>query len=538
MFRDRFWLSVLFTIPVLVWSPMIQDWLGFDAPSFPGSARIPFLFGTVVFVYGGRPFLHGGLREIRDRQPGMMLLISLAIAVAFVSSVATELGVVRPGVLVGARAADRRHAAGALAGDEGARVRPPSALDALAALLPDDAERVDGDERAARLPRGTPASGDLVLVRPGGRVPADGVVEDGAAAFDESMITGESRAGRPEPGRPGGGGDGRHRFLGPGPGQGGGRRDRAGRHPAAGGRGPGVPVAGPGARRSRRRAAVLRRPRRGRPDLHRVDARSAMSTRRSNAPSPCSSSPAPTRSDWRSRWSSRSPRRCRARSRDPGEGPPRARTDAHRRCRALRQDRHPDAAASPPSGGVAAVDGDDDDCSASPPRPRPRASIRSRARSWRPEPRQGPRRRHGLPILDGTRRPGDASTATRSPSAVQRCCASAASTLPPALADVDTRMVATAAPPCSPWSATAIVVGALALEDEVRPESRAAVDALHARRRPGGHDHRRRQPGGRGGGRRARRRRGDRRGPARGQGRRGGRSSETRARAWRWWATG
>jgi len=90
MFRDRFWLSVLLTIPILVWSEMVQDWLGYTAPSFPLSGRIPAILGTVIFVYGGMPFLKGGVQELRDRQPGMMLLISLAIVVAFVASLASE----------------------------------------------------------------------------------------------------------------------------------------------------------------------------------------------------------------------------------------------------------------------------------------------------------------------------------------------------------------------------------------------------------------------------------------------------------------
>ena len=90
MFRDRFWLSLLLTVPVLVWSEMVQEWLGYTAPSFPLSVRIPAILGTVIFVYGGMPFLKGGVQELRDRQPGMMLLISLAIVVAFVASLASE----------------------------------------------------------------------------------------------------------------------------------------------------------------------------------------------------------------------------------------------------------------------------------------------------------------------------------------------------------------------------------------------------------------------------------------------------------------
>src|SRR6187549_682668 len=142
MFRDRFWLSVLFTVPVLVWSPMIQDWLGFDAPSFPGSARMPFLLGTVVFVYGGSPFLRGGLREIRDRRPGMMLLISLAIVVAYASSVASELAWFdlefwwELALLIDVMLLGHWQEMKALGQASGA-------LEALAALLPDAAEVVE-----------------------------------------------------------------------------------------------------------------------------------------------------------------------------------------------------------------------------------------------------------------------------------------------------------------------------------------------------------------------------------------------------------
>ena len=91
-FRDRFWLSLALTVPVIVYSEMVQEWLGFTPPQFPGSAWVAPVLGTLVFLYGGWPFLQGGLSEARARQPGMMLLISLAITVAFVASAATALG--------------------------------------------------------------------------------------------------------------------------------------------------------------------------------------------------------------------------------------------------------------------------------------------------------------------------------------------------------------------------------------------------------------------------------------------------------------
>jgi Cu2+-exporting ATPase len=190
-FRDRFWLSLVLTVPVVLYSEMVQEWLRFTPPQFPGSQWVAPVLGTIVFLYGGRPFLEGGLAELRSRQPGMMLLISLAILVAFGASVATlfgvfdlefwwELALLIVIMLLGHWLEMR------------ALGQASSALDALAALLPDEAERVAGGGFET-VPIDQLAVGDLVLVRPGGRVPADGVVVDGAADLDESMITGESR---------------------------------------------------------------------------------------------------------------------------------------------------------------------------------------------------------------------------------------------------------------------------------------------------------------------------------------------------------
>ncbi|HWD46454.1 MAG TPA: heavy metal translocating P-type ATPase, partial [Actinomycetota bacterium] len=190
-FRDRFWWSLALSVPVVAYSEMVQEWLGFTPPQFPGSQWVAPVLGTVVFVYGGWPFLEGGLAELRSRQPGMMLLISLAILVAFGASVATlfgvfdlefwwELSLLIVIMLLGHWLEMR------------ALGQASSALDALAALLPDEADLVTA-EGARSVPVSDLTVGDLVLVRPGGRVPADGVVVDGAAELDESMITGESR---------------------------------------------------------------------------------------------------------------------------------------------------------------------------------------------------------------------------------------------------------------------------------------------------------------------------------------------------------
>jgi Cu2+-exporting ATPase len=190
-FRDRFWLSLLLSIPVVLYSEMVQEWLRFTPPSFPGSGWVAPVLGTLVFLYGGWPFLSGGLAEARARQPGMMLLISLAITVAFVASAATALGVFdldfwwELALLIDIMLLGHWLEMRALGQASGA-------LEALAALLPDEADRVT-DGGVETVPVSALAPGDVVLVRPGGRVPADGVVVDGDAELDESMITGESR---------------------------------------------------------------------------------------------------------------------------------------------------------------------------------------------------------------------------------------------------------------------------------------------------------------------------------------------------------
>ena len=191
MFRDRFWLTLAMSVPVIWFSEMFQMLLGYGAPSFPGSDLVAPVLGTVIFVYGGSPFLKGGLSEARQRRPGMMLLIALAITVAFGASAATELGVLELDfwwelaaliVIMLLGHWQEMKAIGQASG----------ALDALAELLPDDADRVTGDG-VERVPISSLVEGDIVLVRPGARVPADGDVIEGSAAVDESMLTGESR---------------------------------------------------------------------------------------------------------------------------------------------------------------------------------------------------------------------------------------------------------------------------------------------------------------------------------------------------------
>ena len=191
MFRDKFWLSFGLTIPVVAWSADVQHWLGYRAPSFPGSNLIAPILGTVVFVYGGFVFIRGAWGELADLKPGMMTLISLAIIVAFGTSVAATFGFFEVEVwwelasLISIMVLGHWLEMRAISQARGA-------LNALAALLPDTAERVSGSE-IQTVPISALKVGDVVLVRPGTRVPADGTVVEGAADVDESMITGESR---------------------------------------------------------------------------------------------------------------------------------------------------------------------------------------------------------------------------------------------------------------------------------------------------------------------------------------------------------
>jgi Cu2+-exporting ATPase len=191
MFRDKFWLSFALTIPVVFWSTDVQHWLGYRAPSFPGSNLIAPILGTVVFIYGGLVFLRGAWSELADHKPGMMTLISLAITVAYGTSLAATFGLFEIEVwwelasLITIMVLGHWLEMRAISQARGA-------LNALAALLPDTAERVSGAE-IKTVPLSELHMGDIILVRPGTRVPADGTVVEGAADVDESMITGESR---------------------------------------------------------------------------------------------------------------------------------------------------------------------------------------------------------------------------------------------------------------------------------------------------------------------------------------------------------
>jgi Cu2+-exporting ATPase len=192
MFRDKFWLILALTIPVVVWSADVQHWIGYTAPVFPGSKFIPPILGTIVFFYGGIVFVRGAWRELDTRKPGMMTLISLAILVAFSTSLAATLGIFAVDVwwelasLITIMVLGHWLEMKAIAQARGA-------LDALAALLPDTAERVTGSS-TEKIPLSQLRIDDVVLVRPGERIPADGIIVDGTADVDESVITGESKS--------------------------------------------------------------------------------------------------------------------------------------------------------------------------------------------------------------------------------------------------------------------------------------------------------------------------------------------------------
>ncbi len=199
MFRNRFWVSLILSVPVVLYDPMIHQWLDFTMPAFPGTQWITPMFAILVFFYGGLPFLQMASPELRNRQPGMMMLISLAITVAFGYSVTTlflpgqigffwELVTLIDIMLLGHWIEMRsvRQASGA--------------LDELAKLMPDTAERISTDGSTEAVPATALRDGDLVLVRPGASVPADGVVEDGESDVSEAMITGESKPVQKRPG--------------------------------------------------------------------------------------------------------------------------------------------------------------------------------------------------------------------------------------------------------------------------------------------------------------------------------------------------
>jgi P-type Cu2+ transporter len=198
MFRRRFWLSLVLTIPLVVTSEMVMDWFGYSL-DFWGMDLLGPILGSLVFWWGGWPFLAGGVAELRERQPGMMLLISMAIVVAYGASMATSLDWLdlefwwELAALVTIMLLGHWQEMKAIGQAQGA-------LAALAELLPDDAERIGPDGQVTTVSLADLLPGDVVLVRPGARVPADGEIVEGEAELDESMITGESRPVSKSPG--------------------------------------------------------------------------------------------------------------------------------------------------------------------------------------------------------------------------------------------------------------------------------------------------------------------------------------------------
>ncbi|MDF2824674.1 MAG: ATPase [Mycobacterium sp.] len=201
-FRRLFWIMLILAAPVVAFSGMFSMLLGYPLPDAAWVGWISPVLGTVMYVWGGAPFLTGAVSELRERKPGMMLLIGLAITVAFLASWGASLGLLHHeldfwwelALLIVIMLLGHWIEMRSLA-------QTTSALDSLAALLPDEAEKVDGDTTVTVAPSDLQV-GDGVVVRPGGRVPADGRVVQGSASMDESMITGESRPVRRSDGDP------------------------------------------------------------------------------------------------------------------------------------------------------------------------------------------------------------------------------------------------------------------------------------------------------------------------------------------------
>lgn len=191
MFKDKFWVSLLLTIPVLLYSEMIQHWSRITPPTFLGSQYIPFVFSTIIFFYGGLVFIKSARGELKARTPGMMTLISLAIVTAYTYSVATlfwikgegffwELATLVTIMLLGHWL------------EMASVAKAENALDAISKLLPDKAEKlIDGQPTQVLVSE--LVVGDLVLIRPGASIPIDGVITEGSSSIDEAALTGESK---------------------------------------------------------------------------------------------------------------------------------------------------------------------------------------------------------------------------------------------------------------------------------------------------------------------------------------------------------
>ena len=191
-FRKRFWISLIVTVPVLVLSPMLQTLVGVrEAIQFPGDVYVLFGLSSAVFWYGGWPFLRGLFEELKSRQPGMMMLISVAIATAYVYSSAVVFGLTGMmffwelatliGIMLLGHWIEMKSVMGA-----------SRALEELAKRMPPDAHRIMPDGGVKDVPLGELAVNDKVLIKPGEKIPADGIVVEGGSSVNEAMLTGES----------------------------------------------------------------------------------------------------------------------------------------------------------------------------------------------------------------------------------------------------------------------------------------------------------------------------------------------------------
>ncbi len=189
-FKKRFYISLVITIPILILSPTLQSFVSVDW-GFPFDQYIVFVLATFIFFYGGWPFLTGGVSEIKDKNPGMMTLIGLAILVAYVYSSMTvfgwegsdffwELATLIDIMLLG-HWIEMKSVMGA-----------SNALEELVKLMPNEAHKLDENEDITDVPTSELQQGDYVLIKPGEKIPVDGTIYEGGSAIDESMLTGES----------------------------------------------------------------------------------------------------------------------------------------------------------------------------------------------------------------------------------------------------------------------------------------------------------------------------------------------------------
>lgn len=191
MFRDKFWFSLILTVPVLLYSEMIQHWLGFTPPSFPGSQYVPFVLSTVIFFYGGVVFIKGAWGELRVKLPGMMTLISMAIITAYVYSIIAQFFIGGQGFFWELATLVTIMLLGHWL-EMASVAKAENALDTISKLLPDKAEKlVDG--RPKQVLVSELKAGDLVFVRPGSSIPVDGIITEGSSSVDEAAITGENK---------------------------------------------------------------------------------------------------------------------------------------------------------------------------------------------------------------------------------------------------------------------------------------------------------------------------------------------------------